>query len=88
MYRENFMIEGSFNPVAAIALCPDLTLDMLEKITERQLTIEQRAIAKMSAIELANHQSSEITVRDLVQMWANSPVLQEFAAAIKRCLLF
>jgi hypothetical protein len=38
----------------------------------------------MSAIDLANQQGHEMTVRDLVQMWDSSAALQEFSVALKK----
>ena len=78
----------SCNPVEALVQCPELTIKMLEKCADFPLTDEQLCVAKLSALRLAQDSTKELTILDLVELWAQSLTLGEFAQAIKKNLLF
>lgn len=64
---------------------PDELLQILQIATNCTLTSEQSAVAKNSALELAN--VKDINVLYLVELWQNTPTLSNFAACIRQVFL-
>jgi hypothetical protein len=84
-------LSGHFNPISTFGYEPDNTLAMLQQVAGYRLTVEQKAIAKMSGIELLNRTllsgRSEICILDLVKSWEDSPELAMFAATLRNNML-
>jgi hypothetical protein len=89
MHQHEFA--GSLNPISVLSTAPDETLAMLEKTADCKLSIEQKVIAKMSAINLLNSAilsgRIEIEVLDLVKLWDDSPALAIFSAALRKAFI-
>jgi hypothetical protein len=79
------VLKMSFNPVSTIRTEPELTLAMLQEVTQMELSHEQLVIAIGFIAELPA--DTEVTLLDLFQLWDGSPALSGFARALKRnCL--
>jgi hypothetical protein len=66
---------------------PDFILEGLQKCTNYFLTLEQYALAKFSALELAEIKPEEITILDLVENWSQTPSLSDFARVMRQGFL-
>jgi hypothetical protein len=76
------------NSISKFGLAPDEALIMLSEACNYRLTDEQASIAKLSAMELLSSATNdEITIRELVNLWQDTPALSDFADSLRKYLL-
>ena len=75
----------SFNPVADFAKDADMSMRLLQQVSNFELDMPSIKLAKRIGVQLNN--TKPTSVLDLVTTWKADPALAEFAEAVAKAML-